>query len=649
MQCRDWLLKLRPTEVEWFDPAREASEAEAELERKRRDNDAEILKLRARLVAGVPEAEHSWRLLLGHLLEYHRREARSEWWKYFDRREARNEELIDDSECIGGVTVDPDVQPRKDKRSMIWTCRFPEQETKLRAGKDAIRAENGKSLTIVSMNEDAGRLELRVGPSHEPFAGPFSLIPLKPIDEMVVRGAVERCAKAAAEGRESEYGAVTSVLRRDRPRLKDGAALGGDGGQLKATIRTIVQMDATHLVIQGPPGAGKTFTSAHAIVELLRLGKRVGVAAHSHKAINNLLQGVEDVARKQGVSFRGVKKAADDPDERFNGNYIENKTDNASAINGGYHLIAGTVWLFSRPDLDKALDYLFIDEAGQVSLANVVAMGASAKNIVLVGDQMQLAQLTKGAHPGGSGVSALDHLMQGWATVPPDRGIFLAKTWRMHPDLCRFVSDAFYDGRLEPAEVTLQQRLILSDDAGGALAPTGLRFVEVEHEGNTQRSEEEARRVDEAYRALLGQCWVNEEGETKEITSKDILVVSPYNMQVHLLKDTLPSGVRIGTVDKFQGQAAAVVLISLASSSGENIPRGLEFLFSRNRLNVAISRARCLSVIFVSPQLLSASCHSVHQVRLVNTLCWAKAFAATDQWADAAERQSHPLVFCHAT
>jgi uncharacterized protein len=218
--------------------------------------------------------------------------------------------------------------------------------------------------------------------------------------------------------------------------------------------------------------------------------------------------------------------------------------------------------------------------------------------------------------------------MQSWATVPPDRGIFLAKTWRMHPELCRFISDAFYDGRLEPAEVTAQQRLILDSDADGALAPTGLRFVEVEHEHNTQRSEEEARRLDEAYRALLGQQWVNQKGETKEITREHILVVSPYNMQVNLLKSTLPRVARVGTVDKFQGQEAAVVLISLASSTGENIPRGLEFLFSRNRLNVAISRARCLSVLFASPLLLGTSCHSVQQVGLVNTLCWTKAAAA---------------------
>jgi superfamily I DNA and/or RNA helicase len=268
-----------------------------------------------------------------------------------------------------------------------------------------------------------------------------------------------------------------------------------------------------------------------------------------------------------------------------------------------------------------------VDEAGQLSLASVVSCGVSARNIVLVGDQMQLSQPVKGAHPGGSGVSALDHLMGDWATVPQGRGIFLAKTWRMQPTLCRFVSDAFYDGRLESVESAAQQLLILSGDAGGALAPVGLRFVPVEHEDRSQKSDEEASRLNDVYRELLGQRWVNQRGETKPITMDDILVVSPYNMQVNLLKQVLPIGARVGTVDKFQGQEGAVVLISMAASSGEHIPRGLEFLFSRNRLNVAISRGRCLSSVLASPLLLGVTCRSVQQMRLANVACWIAAYA----------------------
>jgi uncharacterized protein len=191
----------------------------------------------------------------------------------------------------------------------------------------------------------------------------------------------------------------------------------------------------------------------------------------------------------------------------------------------------------------------------------------------------------------------------------------------MQPNLCRFVSDAFYDGRLESVASAAQQKLILSANAHGALAPSGLRFVPVEHEDRSQKSAEEAERLNGAYRELLEQRWVNQRGEATSIAMDDILVVSPYNMQVNLLKQVLPIGARVGTVDKFQGQEGAVVLISMAASSGENIPRGIEFLFSRNRLNVAVSRARCLSTILASPRLLGVTCHSVQQMRLANVVC----------------------------
>jgi uncharacterized protein len=347
----------------------------------------------------------------------------------------------------------------------------------------------------------------------------------------------------------------------------------------------------------------------------------------SHKAINLLLQNVEEVARERGVAFTGIKRS-NEVEHRLSSAVIENATDNQAVFEGDHGLIGGTAWLFSRPELEKKLDYLFVDEAGQVSLADIVAIGLSADNIVLVGDQMQLSQPGHGQHPGGSGVSGLDYLMNGWATVPPDRGIFLERTWRMHPRLCQFVSEAFYDGRLQSADCTVGQKLELNDDCDGVLAESGLRFVEVVHQDNAQKSIEEASRLDCAYRALLGQPWINQKGERHPITTDDILVVSPYNMQVNLLRQTLPTGARVGTVDKFQGQEAAAVLISMASSSADDAPRGIDFLFSRNRLNVALSRARCLSVIFCSPTLLDLVCADLERMKLVNTVCWAKEFAA---------------------
>ena len=626
MLCRDWLLSLRPAEVEWFDPKKadaEDAEKEKEREAKRRASDARILELRQALVQNVSDDDRPWRELLGYLLEYHRREARQEWWEFFKRQDARVEELIEDNDCIGGLTVDTSVPPRPEKRSRVWTLRFPEQELKLGAGDKVVRADTGEGLEIVSLDDRAFRLELKVGPSRDPLIDGISLIPPGPMNDTTQREAIVRYAEAVIAGRENDYAAITSIIRKDPPRLTEGVILRGDrtSDLLSGTIDAVRRMDNSHLVIQGPPGTGKTFTSAHAIVELLKNGKRVGVTAMTHKAINNLLYKIEEVARERGVKFTGVKKSSSDPEQQLRGSVIEDTDDNEVATSDKYQLVAGTAWLFSRPELDRKLDYLFVDEAGQMSLASVVSCGVSARNIVLVGDQMQLSQPVKGAHPGGSGVSALDHLMGDWATVPEDRGIFLAKTWRMQPDLCRFVSDAFYDGRLESVESAAQQTLILSGNAGGALAPFGLRFVPVEHEDRSQKSDEEAERLNGVYRELLGQRWVNQRGETKPITTDDILVVSPYNMQVNLLKQVLPNGARVGTVDKFQGQEGAVVLISMAASSGEHIPRGIEFLFSRNRLNVAISRARCLSIVLASPLLLGVTCRSVQQMRLANVVC----------------------------
>jgi superfamily I DNA and/or RNA helicase len=270
---------------------------------------------------------------------------------------------------------------------------------------------------------------------------------------------------------------------------------------------------------------------------------------------------------------------------------------------------------------------LFIDEAGQVSLGNLVAMGSSARNIVLVGDQMQLSQPIQGAHPGKSGLSALESLLQDHATVPPDRGIFLAVTRRMHPDVCRFISDAMYEGRLRADPGTASQQLNLNPGADPALKPSGISYVSVDTLDCRQKSEEESDRIQVIFDSLLTQRWTDRDGKKSLLSVDDILVVSPYNMQVNLLKSKLPANARVGTVDKFQGQEAAVVIVSMTTSSAEDMPRNMEFLYSRNRLNVAVSRARSLAIIVASPLLLEAPCTGVEQMRLVNTLCFAKTYA----------------------
>ena len=397
--CRDWLLKLRPAGTKWLNPEEEKAADEAAREEERRKDDALILAVRSALVANVEGKEREWRELLGYLLEYHRRDARSEWWRFFERLEPAYDH-IEDAECIGGLTVDTTHPPRPEKRSMIWRLNFPEQDFKLRVGKSPVRADTGKGAgDIVALNETERWLELKVGPTKPPFQQETSLLPSGPIRDAPMRDALRRFAIAVIEGHADDNSAVKSILRKDRPLLKGSTILTGNGDLLTQTIDAVSRMNSTHLVIQGPPGCGKTFTSAHAIVSLLENKKRVGVASMSHKAINLLISNVEKIASERGVKFRGIKLSAKD-ENRLNSQTIEETSDNKVVFAGNHDLIGGTAWLFSRPELDKALDYLFVDEAGQVSLADIVAMGLSADNVVLVGDQMQLPQVSQGPASG---------------------------------------------------------------------------------------------------------------------------------------------------------------------------------------------------------------------------------------------------------
>jgi uncharacterized protein len=566
--------------------------------------------------------------LLAHLLGYHRREAKPEWWAYFDRQKKSLDDLLDDTQAIAWLDPVPG-DPEIVKQSLVYALRFPDQEFKLAAGTSIIDPFTGESPGTLEWVKAAGlRLGLKRGKKRtEPL--PAAVCAGAPIDDSAQRGALGRLADAvvADVGRDREaappkYAALRAILANEPPRVRSV--------RLQADPKAVVAaLDNSYLFIQGPPGSGKTWTGARLIVSLIAAGKRIGVAANSHKAINNLLREVEAVAIANGVTFEGLKKGSGD--DACGGRLIRDTDDNKEVEGSSAQLIAGTGWLFSREGMDQTLDYLFIDEAGQVSLADAIAMGTAARNIVLLGDPQQLPQVRQGIHPEGSGCSVLEHLLRanesvgrvllfGPAenkTVSEDRGIFLAQTWRMHPDVCRFISDLSYDGRLESAPGRERQRI---DSAG--LSGTGLRYIPVEHTGNSQQSPEEAAAIAaEVEKLLAGGTFTDHEGQTRPLTPRDILIVAPYNMQVRCIREKLPEGVEVGTVDKFQGREAPVVFFSMASSTGEDVPRGLEFLFNRNRFNVAISRAKALAVVVGSPRLQDVRCSRVEQIPLINMLC----------------------------
>lgn len=621
-QLRDWLLKIKPADTTSFETSQEES-----LELQRKDWEIEYEDCQKRLLVGIDKSPHV-KEHLAHLLEYHNREAKPQWWRSFERQNKFAEELIDDTECLGGLEMIGDPEP--EKRSLIYTYKFPPQEYKLKAGNPAIDVKTLTSIgTIVRIDDNTSRAKIKCSVKKTP-APTLTIGPPLPIDSRLIRAAIYNYADELLNAPKRPHPA-TELLAVRPPSIANiqaGEALIKSDDSLYAdALAAITGLNNSYLFIQGPPGAGKTHTSSHIIVDLIKLGKKVGITSNSHKAIHNLLKKLETVAAKQNVSFKGIKKSSrNNTETEYEGEFFDNvsKTQEMSLA---ANVFAGTAWTFAHPHFYGQLDYLFIDEAGQVSTANVVAMSSSSKNIILVGDQMQLGQPVQGTHPGSAGLSILEFLLGKNATIPADRGIFLNQTYRLRPSICKFISDTFYDSRLTAHKSASERNLNLQNTG---LPNEGLVMIPAEHQGCSQKSIEEGAIIKDIYNKLLGQICSRPDAKTgiitqHAITEEDILVVTPYNVQVNYLRSLLPKA-RVGTVDKFQGQEALIVLISMVVSSAEYLARGIEFLYSKNRLNVALSRAQCLAVVVINPKLFEIPCKTLEHMKLVNTFCQLDEF-----------------------
>jgi len=358
---------------------------------------------------------------------------------------------------------------------------------------------------------------------------------------------------------------------------------------------------------------------------LVKAGRRVGITAVSHLAIENLLLEIIDVFKEKGdfELLRGFRKQSE---SRLKLDGFRNAGDTRLAAQGDFNVVAGTAWLFSNEKMREApVDVLLIDEAGQLSLADALAASTAARNLILLGDPLQLPQVMQAVHPGGGGLSVLEHVFDERVTLPDDRGVFITQTRRMHPDVCRFISEEIYEGRLGWHPNCARQTTV---------AGSGLRWLPARHQGNATSSIEEAEMIAAEIARLVETPWVNFDGDENPLTVNDFRVVAPYNDQVRAIRklldaDRRTAGVPVGTVDKFQGGQAAVVFFSMATSTGADMIRGAEFLFSRNRLNVAISRARCLAYLVCTEELLNARARSVDDMRSIATL---NAFV---EWVEA--------------
>lgn len=571
--------------------------------------------------------------VLADLVDFHRREGKPVWWKFFERCSSESEIPWDDNGCI--ADVEAIGEPVPEKRSLVQEYRFdPAQECKLSAGeRKSVVFPHAKEtrLNLFSLDLAAGSLQLKAGQKTlDAFGGEFptrgSLVPDEYVNPDPIPDAIANVAESQLK--DSLNPAAESLLKRKAP---PGLPAQQDETTIDSAIRVGRQMNGDCLVIQGPPGTGKTYTASHMIAALLADGKKVGITSNGHKAIMNLVKACDEVLSENGRPLVGVK-AGDSGDEQVfkdNPGFLHRKTGGEAYEAYSEGILAGTAWLFSRADWDHDLDYLFVDEAGQVPLANVVAMTRCTKNLVLLGDQMQLEQPIHGAHPGEARLSALQYALKDvdnsredsavfHPVVPDDYGIFLGESRRMHPAVCDFISESVYDGRLRSHPDCANQAVEVPGDHD---AGYGIVFHGIEHDGNIQDSEEEVEQVLEVYKNLVGRQYTDKDGVTKPLKLSDFLFIAPYNAQVRSLEQRLPSGARVGSVDKFQGQEAPICILSLCSSFGEYGSRGIGFILNQNRINVAISRAQCTAVVVADPRIATTSPSSIETMKLLNLFC----------------------------
>ncbi len=624
LHLRDWLEELRCQVVNAGTEVPRPDLGDGTASENVTDWIIKVRELVGRLTAGVPDdfeernEEQQARWILANILDWHRRELKSAWWEYFRLSDLSADELRDERAGLSGLELVGLVGGKP--RTPIHRYRFPAQETELRGGEE-LKSLGGASFgtleaiafadwTIdIRKRKDTADVHPEAVFAHKVVRCPEQQNALVRIGEYV--------ADHGLDG-DGPYLAARDLLLRAPPRLGGAAIRAPTETTLQAAIRLCGNLDGGILPIQGPPGAGKTYTGARMICELVRLGKTVGITANSHKVIRNLIDATIKAADELGLDLHCCHKADEWEAPQHRLSFARSNADLLDNLGSGIQVGGGTAWLWSRQDAADAVDVLFVDEAAQMSLANVLAVSQAAKTVVLIGDPQQLDQPMQGSHPEGTDVSALAHILAGEQTIPPNRGLFLGETWRLHPSICEFTSELFYAGKLRP-KTGLERQVIKSS---GPISGSGLRYLPVVHTGNQNCSPEEALAISDLVMAMLdrGATWIDADGKEQPVTLDDIVIIAPYNAQVFEIQQHLP-GARVGTVDKFQGQEAPIAIYSTATSSHADAPRGMEFLYSLNRFNVATSRARCISILISSPQLFEAECRTPRQIQLANAFC----------------------------
>jgi uncharacterized protein len=615
---RDWLISQRPGGTRWRDGILPEFERNLELD----ELEFHLLEFERETI------EH----LYGNLIGYWRRERSAQLTPKRDSVTMPVADLIDDPDVLTALRAidrgDPVVNEGAGLVSEKMTFSFPDQDLsdRWKSGSVFIGGLDGASgfASLSKLDLEGQRLVLSwKHPIEESAMVPVSIIQDDWVSPGAKQDALIEGARLLLADPASLPDVTREILLQNRPRFLPGCGpVGGIFSDDKDDmVSWVSDLDRSIVAVQGPPGTGKTYRGARMVRKLLQDGKRVGITAPSYAAFGNFMEAVVKLYLEEGdvaglKACQRIQSGAARPLE----DYIDYSTNNDKGADPAYQLVAGTSWFFcSKQIAEHPVDYLIVDEAGQVSLADVVAMSLLSTNVVLLGDPLQLEQVSNAVHPEGSGSTSLEHMMAGALTIADDRGVFIHETWRMHPDICHFISSQIYEDRLHSHPSCAIQAV-----AGHG---TGLRWMEASHQGNSTVSTQEAEMIVAKIKELLGVSWTNQEGDVQALTTADFMVVAPFNDQkdeirrlLELDPTTRDITSSVGTVDKFQGREAPVVFFSMTTSDSEGLNRGADFLFSRRRLNVAVSRARCLAYLICTDALLGTKATTVEGMRLIGTL-----------------------------
>lgn len=628
LRLRDWLLE-RAAEIP---PPAVTEEAPDEVDAKpvrstkRYEVDqtllSELLEKATPDDGGQRSREQQTYALLAAALGYYERESKQFWWEHYERlanpidawREARDVFVVESAEVEQDWRPPTSPHGRNHKRTLRltgdWTAGSRPHETAsavyatpaphCKGSRGGLYAAG--NCTILPADADQPRVARVVEskPPGEVFDDlPVALVPgagpnTESIEKAIAELAVEARSTASLPRR-----AALDILTRRAPRTTTGAPIDTSASDAAAVAAALRAMSDSYVAVQGPPGTGKTYTGARVIKQLVEQhGWKIGVVAQSHAVVENMLDG----AVRAGVDPGRVGKAKPESDDPL-WTPVEKVDDFVSNWSAHGFVLGGTAWDFvNDKKVERGeLDLLVVDEAGQFSLAATLGVSVAADRLLLLGDPQQLPQVSQGSHPEPVDESALGWLLDGHATIPRDRGFFLDRSYRMHPELCAKVSVHSYEGRLESATAAAARHL-------DGVEP-GLSVALVDHAGNRSESPEEAAEVVAQVRAHLGAMWLDpdESAEPRPLGPADFLVVAPYNAQVACIRQALDAAdlgaVRVGTVDKFQGREAPVAIVSTTASSHDDVPRGMDFLLDRHRVNVSVSRAKWRAIVIRSTSL----------------------------------------------